>query len=385
MTGPAGGSAGAGTREGRERAAALAAALATFALGAASIVVVGTDGAAPPLTAAVVTSTTSTTATSTSVTTTTMTSTSTTGETTTSATSAPPSTTSPPPPLPLPSPQPLLPPPPPPPVVARVTAPFEGLGTWIDVLDWSPTYTAGRVSITPADVDVMAAHGVEVLFVQTARFNRPEDVLDPALLQQLIDRAHGHGMDVVAWYLPTFTDPATDLRRLLAAAELDVEAIAVDIESTALSDVALRNERLVQLGAELDRRLPRMPIGAIVLPPVATELLNPALWPDFPWRSLPASYDVVLPMGYWTNRTAESGWLDGERYTTRNVELVRELTGDASIPVHAVGGIANAATVSQVQGMVRACRSLRLVGCSMYDEATMRPDLWPPLLPLVTP
>src|SRR3954470_1635665 len=45
------------------------------------------------------------------------------------------------------------------PVANAVTA-YKGLGTWVDVYDWSVTYTKGQPTVGPDDVDRMAAAGV---------------------------------------------------------------------------------------------------------------------------------------------------------------------------------------------------------------------------------
>ncbi len=255
-------------------------------------------------------------------------------------------------------------------------ASFRGLGSWLDVLDWSPTYTGGTNGFTyPGGVDAMAAHGVRTMYIQTSRFNRPEDVLDPVLLAQIIARAHTDDMRVVGWYLPTFTDPATDLRRLVAASNLPFDAIGVDIESTAQADIATRNANLVQLSQDL-RVATSKPIAAIVLPPVVTDLLNPSYWPQFPWTTISALYDAWMPMCYWSNRTPASGWNDGYRYTAENIDRVRAHLGDPAAPVHPIGGIANQVTAGAVADMVRAATERHAIGGSLYDYLTTGDDLW---------
>ncbi len=303
------------------------------------------------------------------------------------STDASPVTASPtvPPPTPLPTRAPTPPSSTPPPTVAPATRTpgpldsFRGLGAWLDVLDWSPTYTGNNAGFAyPADLDAMALHGVQTLYIQTSRFNRPEDVLDPGLLGKIIARAHTHHMQVVGWYLPTHEDPDADLRRLLAAANLPVDAIGVDIESTAQTDIAARNANLVRLSSDL-RAATAKPIAAIVLPPVVTDVLNTHYWPQFPWATLAHLYDVWMPMGYWTNRTAESGWRDGYRYTAENIDRVRAHLGNAGAAVHPVGGIADQVSPDEVAGMARAVSERGAIGGSLYDYRTTGADLWPNL------
>jgi hypothetical protein len=253
---------------------------------------------------------------------------------------------------------------------------FEGLGAWVDVLDWSPTYTGGKARMDPSEVDTLADEGVQTLYIQTARFNRPEDILDESLLRSIIDRAHARGLRVVGWYLPTFHDLGTDLRRLEAIAGLGVDAVGVDIEDRSLADTAERNRRLLQLSADLRVRLPNHPLAAIVFPPVVTDVINPAFWPDFPWAALVPSYDVWVPMSYWTNRTPESGWRDGYRYTAENIDLLRARTGRPDLPIHTVGGIADEISPADVDAMAWAVAEKGVLGGSLYDLRTTGSGLW---------
>ena len=135
----------------------------------------------------------------------------------------------------------------------------------------------------------MASEGVQTLYIQASRWNSPTDILEPERLQPIIDRAHEHGIAVVGWYLPTLEDPATDLRRILAIAALDVDGVAVDIEARNVRDVGERNRRLVELSSQLRASLPGRAIGAIVLEPVLLEDVNPRYWPAFPGPRSPRS------------------------------------------------------------------------------------------------
>jgi hypothetical protein len=257
--------------------------------------------------------------------------------------------------------------------------PYAGLGSWLDVYDWSATFTEGNPQAGPADVDRMADLGVQTLYLQVSKWDSPTDVLEPERLFPIIDRAHARGLRVVAWYLPMLEDPAGDLRRLLAAAALPVEGLAVDIEARKVVDEADRNARLVALSAELRAHLPGETIGAIVLPPVVMEEVNPAYWPSFPWAGLAPHYDVWLPMAYWTNRAASSGWRDGYAYTAANVDRVRERIGRPGAVVHPIGGIGDASSPNDVAGMLAAAAERGAIGGSLYDYRTTHDGLWPVL------
>ena len=105
--------------------------------------------------------------------------TTTTGAPTTTTTAAPPAPTT------------TAPPPPPAPpadtpvteaataVVTRDLTAYAGLGAWIDAYDWTEGYNRGGTPVGPADVDVMAANGVQTLYVQAARWDTFGYVMEP--------------------------------------------------------------------------------------------------------------------------------------------------------------------------------------------------------------
>ena len=185
----------------------------------------------------------------------------------------------------------------------------------------------------------------------------------------------------MAWYLPTLVDVDVDLERLLASAELDVDGLAVDIESTVVEDPAERNARLLELNAAVRAGTPDRVIGAITPSAVHLQVVNPDYWPDFPWAEVADTYDLILPMTYWSIRLPE--WRDGDRYVGENIDRIRAATGDPDLPLHVIGGIADEATVEQVQGMLRAIDARTgVIGGGFYDWATSSPEQWAALGPL---
>ena len=253
--------------------------------------------------------------------------------------------------------------------------PYLGLATWVDVYDWSH-YKGSTPSVGPDQVDQMAAAGVQTLFLQTAKHDTPQDISEPELLVPIINRAHQHGIEVVAWYLPTLEDPANDLRRLVASANLDVDGLAVDIESRKVADVNERNRRLIDLSAALRQAVPGRTIGAIVLPPVLLEVVNPNYWPSFPWREIAPYYEVWQTMGYWTDRTWASGHRDAYSYTAENLRRLRNNLGQPDALVHPVGGIGDETNDADLDGFRRAAVEGRAIGASIYDWRTTKPEAW---------
>jgi hypothetical protein len=256
-------------------------------------------------------------------------------------------------------------------------APYAGLGTWVDVYDWSH-YHDTTPTVGPDQVDQMASVGVQTLFIQTAKHDTPDLIAEPELLLPIIDRAHLHGIKVVAWYLPTLEDLDNDLNRLVASANLDVDGLAVDIESRKIPDANERSMRLVDLSTRVRQALPGRAIGAIVMPPVQMEVVNTNFWPGFPWQQIADKYDVWQTMGYWTDRKESSGYRDPYRYTDENLRRLRANLGNPNAPVSPVGGV-GAMGNGDIEAFLRAAAENGAMGGSIYDFRTTRPDAWPAL------
>ena len=257
----------------------------------------------------------------------------------------------------------------------RGSGAFAGLGAWVDLYDFSPEYQVkGRTPpVSPAVVDKIAASGAKTLYLQAGSSTR--GVVDPPLLAAFLTRAHAKGMRVVAWYLPALRSAAADLKVLTAIRDFRAkgqrfDAIGVDIEATPMP-VSARNATVIDLSRRL-RAATAVPLGAIVMPPVQLDVVNPNFWPDFPWKSLASSYDVWLPMDYWTLRTQSSGWRDPTRYTTENVNRLRAHLGNAAAAVHPVGGIGTPSSSASYGAFVKASRATRSIGWSIYDYTSAR-------------
>lgn len=271
----------------------------------------------------------------------------------------------------------------------RTVDAYRGLGAWIDAFDFSPAYTRGRPPLTPTVVDAMADAGVRTIYVQAARddMRSPSLVEDPWAMGELVARAHARGMQVVAWYLPRWNPQ--DLVRLEALRDFRVmgrgfDGIAVDIEWT--EDGLTPDERgarLVALSRALRERSPGEALGAIVLPPVLTDVVNTQYWPRFPWRELAPLYDVWLPMSYWSFRSRASGWKDGYRYNADSTTRLRAWLGRPDALVHGIGGIGAVtdpasvpnpeeplAALADLEPFVRSLTDTASIGGSLYDWQT---------------
>lgn len=265
--------------------------------------------------------------------------------------------------------------------VVRSSAPYGGLGVWIDAFDFDPAYQGGERDpvLAPRVVDEFAALGVETIYIQAARVDDRSTgrLLDVGLLADFLVRAHGHDIAVIGWYLPRFDDVDRDLDRLLAIAEFEAlghrfDGVAVDIEYIeAVPDDTERSARLVDLSQRLREARPGEALGAIVPPPVQLEVINPGYWPRFPWRDLDSSYDVWLPMAYWTTRSVESGYRDSYRYAEESTRRLRNNVGRPDLVVHIIGGIGDETTLADLDGLRRAIEDTGSVGGSIYDWASL--------------
>lgn len=260
-------------------------------------------------------------------------------------------------------------------VEARDVAPYSGLGTWIDI------YSAGFRSDPNAIAASLARRGVETVFVETGNFRQHADLFHPQHLGRLIDAAHARGIAVVGWYLPSLTDPARDLRRALAAIRFvspdgdGFDSFALDIESSAVSNALVRNRRLLALSARLRTAVgASYALGAIIPSPVGMKLL-PRYWPGFPYAALARTYDVILPMAYFSYRAHGSAAIAS--YVRRSVAIIRAQTAGSAVPIHVVGGLAGATTKPDAAAFLRAVDACGVRGFSLYDFFATKPSVWP--------
>jgi len=255
----------------------------------------------------------------------------------------------------------------------RDTSAYQGLGTWVDIWD------GAQWAKPEAAVARMRDLGVTTLYLETSNYSQAVDLLRPAALGRFVDAAHANGLRIVAWYLPSFANVARDLRRSLAAVRFRspkgeaFDSFALDIEAKVVPSAAKRSVRLLGLSRALRKAVgPDYPLGAIIPAPRGMDL-NPKYWPGFPYEGPAKTYDVFMPMGYFTYRTKTGAAT--RSYTEANAELLRARTGDEGLAVHLVGGLAGSATVAQVRAFAAAAADEGAVGASLYlyDE-THRPQ-----------
>ena len=257
---------------------------------------------------------------------------------------------------------------------SRHRSAYAGLGTWLDI------YATSFWTHPQREVAAMARVGARTLYLQTGNYEHV-DLVRPQKLGRFIDAAHAAGMRVVAWYLPSLLYPAQDTRAALAAIRFRstkgerFDSFALDIEASLVRSVPLRSTRLLQLSATLRATVGRgYPLGAIIPSPVGIRR-HPTYWPRFPYRSLAHYYNVFLPMAYATDRHIR-GVEPTRAYNAADVAIIRERTGKPHVPIHLIGGIANAMGPKETAGFMQAVADCSVLGYSLYAFSVTRQATW---------
>ena len=247
----------------------------------------------------------------------------------------------------------------------RDLSPFAGLGTWLDIYANKAAWREpGR------EVAAMARFGPRTLYLQTGNYRQSVDVVRRRAQGRFLDAAHAAGLEVVAWYLPSFANLRQDERRALAAIRFQspsgerFDAFALDIEATTVRQIPLRNRRLLELSAWLRSAAgPGYPLGAITPSPIG---MSPSYWPGIPYRALAGYYDVFMPMAYSTLRGVR-GSSATRAYLSATLAAVRNGTGDPKIPVHLIGGLSGGMGAPETAGFLRAVADCAPFGYSLYS------------------
>jgi hypothetical protein len=241
---------------------------------------------------------------------------------------------------------------------------YAGLGSWVDIYDFSAW------ADPEGTVAAMAEHGVRTLYLETSNYKRHKPFVFREGVERFIDASHAAGIAVVAWYLPGFAHVDRDFTRTMKAVDLITpggqrfDSFALDIESPLVKPASLRTERLLDLSGRIREAVGESyPLGAIIPSPRGMQV-NPDYWPGFPYLELAATYDVMVPMTYFTWRV--SGLDGAHHYTTLVTQIIRNETGDPQVPIHVIGGISDEATAEETRGFVRAIRERGVIGASYY-------------------
>ncbi len=229
-------------------------------------------------------------------------------------------------------------------------------------------------------IQTARAHGVKTLYVETSNYSTGPAIRYPVRLGQLIDQAHAAGIRVVGWYLPALWHIGIDLQRIRAAVDFRsprggaLDSVAVDIESSAVADPAVRTQRLLTLATWLRAAVgPAYPLGAIIPSPRGMQL-HPSYWPGFPYEHLADSFDVVLPMDYATYHVHTPARV--VTYTRTSLRILRHRMPDPDLPIHEIGGLGPDSGKWMTFGFVKTALEEGVIGASLYDLPTTSPGAW---------
>jgi hypothetical protein len=261
---------------------------------------------------------------------------------------------------------------------------FRKLGTWIDLFDYTDATTDATIQSRVAD---MQAKGVKTIYVETGRYNTGT-FLYPAQIDMWLARAHAAGLKVAGWYFPAYSEFLSgDIAKTAAIASYispagqRFDGLAIDIEYRGKnsSKTEFFNGITSHLAGVRARVGLVYPVGAITFAPLDMDIW-PAGWDGFPWAAVGKYANVEMPMGYWSNR--DSRCASGQtqycpyQYTLQNIQRSHNYTG---LPVHDIGGVANAVTTTEVTKYVQGARDGRAIGGGLYDYRTTAAAYWTPL------
>ena len=239
-----------------------------------------------------------------------------------------------------------------------------------------PEATAARI----------ASRGVKTVWAETANYRASADVVQQARLGRFVEALHGHGIRVVAWYLPGHLNHGLDLRRARAMLSFRTpsgqafDGIALNIEGTKLRNVALRSQRAVHLTRHIRREAGETPLAIIPFNPRGLER-RPTTWPRFPWAELAKSVDAFVPMAYTGG--AYTGFDATYGYVTRAIRLLRTHTQNPDVAIHVAGGVADRMGPEELAGFAAAVEDDgNTIGVSLYDWETTPASAWRVLAPL---
>lgn len=246
---------------------------------------------------------------------------------------------------------------------------YKSLGSWIDIYDEWPWNHPSRA------VRELHERGVRTIFLQTSNWGADGPIFRPTQTKKFLKSAHRRDMKVVSWYVPSFAKRKQDYRRSKEAILFQrgghrFDSFGLDIESTVVGDIAMRNQRLLDLSKRLRRLVgPDYTLGAITPDPVKADY-----WPNFPYKKVSKLYDVFVPMGYFSFRT--NGYRGVKRYTTASIRNIQRASGDPDVPIHLIGGIGGETRVPEVKAFVRAVKGNDVLGGSYYDMTVTSDEEW---------
>jgi hypothetical protein len=265
---------------------------------------------------------------------------------------------------------------------------YRGLGAWVDHYDY------GRPGTLPpaAILDELVRRGVRTLYLQTGRWASTGDIDNPEAMGAFVDLAHQRGIKVIGWYLPGFGDLDRDIRRSLAVLSFRspsggaFDSFAPDIEdATAVgNDRGRFNAGIAEYSRRLRASVPQGTVLGAIVPDAKNNERARGGWAGFPWPEIGRSYDVILPMAYWSvtkdPAACRTIQMDAAGYIKDVVSKTNTQMG-IERPMHPIGGIADCNTAEEIAAYAGGLRDTSSIGGSLYDFVTnddspLRDALW---------
>ncbi len=228
----------------------------------------------------------------------------------------------------------------------------DGPGIWVNIWNY------------PSDSEAFClklhANGIRNIFVETSSC-KTDAIVNPPLLEALIDSAHRYKMRVIAWSFAGLSNPMADADKLIAAARFrtakggKIDAAAADLEKNLnVANVSAYSERLRDcLGTNY-------PLVAVVYSPLnhAPEVAA------IPWKTLDKYYNVIAPMDYWNSKYEK---IEPYSYTVETVKQIRKLVGRPDVEIHVIGDGMGTHTDS-ISKFFTACRTAAATSASLYPN-----------------
>lgn len=236
--------------------------------------------------------------------------------------------------------------------VAQPEGLADGPGIWVNIWNYPTDSEAYCLKLH--------ANGIRNIFIETSSC-KTAAIVNPPLLEALIDSAHRYKMRVIAWSFAGLANPAADADKLIAAATFrtakggKIDAAAADLEKNLnVDNVVAYSERVRQaLG-------PTYPLIAVVYSPLnhAPEVAS------IPWKTLDKYYNVIAPMDYWNSKYEK---IEPYSYTLETIKQIRKLVGRPDVEIHVIGDGMGTHTDS-ISKFFDACHSAAATSASLYPN-----------------
>jgi hypothetical protein len=246
--------------------------------------------------------------------------------------------------------------------------------------------TEGTVADSDPVALATAAHKIGLSHLYAEFADSPLGVYGTRGINGLLSAAHHEHISVIAWVYPYLRDVAADitLTRAVAtfrsASGLRFDGIAVDLED----NIHLWNVRAYS-------QLTRLYLGPRAL--IVGVVWNPQAYPQYPFRAVAESDDVLAPMDYWHDRKGTTGWayptlpygyMYAEKFARDSIVRTRSAAGSQRIPIAPIGQMfdnfgrdelgPDAPTPTEISGFLHGCAGAW--GVSFFQWMTATPPEW---------